>query len=99
MLIALTTGMRVAEVFGLEWDDIHYREELIAVRAKLKAGKMRYVPMPPELAAEIQRYPVVMGEARIFPRKPGAKRERQRVEGSFETVLEWPAFGISAFTI
>src|SRR5215212_3885478 len=49
---------------------------------------MRYVPMPPELAAEIQRTPVVMGEARIFPRKPGAKRERQRVEGSFETVLD-----------
>ena len=43
VLIALTTGMRVAEVFGLEWDDIHYREELIAVRAKLKGGKMRYV--------------------------------------------------------
>lgn len=29
-----------------------------------------------------------MGEDRIFPPKPGAKGERQRVEGSFETVLE-----------
>jgi len=87
VLIALTTGMRIAEIFALKWKDIQYREELIAVRAKLKRGRMRYVPMPPELAAEIQRFPVVMGEDRIFPPKRGATGERQRVEGSFETVL------------
>jgi hypothetical protein len=34
-------------------------EGLLAVRAKLKGGKMRYVPMPPELAVEILRYPAV----------------------------------------
>src|SRR6202040_3087428 len=55
--------------------------------AKLKRGKIRYVPMPPELAAELRRYPAVLGEDRIFPPKRGAKGERQRVEGSFETVL------------
>jgi integrase len=88
VLIALTTGMRVAEIFALIWSDILYREELIAVRSMLKGGKMRYVPMPPELAAEIRRFPAVIGEDRIFPPKPGAKGERQRVEGSFETVLE-----------
>jgi integrase len=87
VLIALTTGMRIAEIFGLKWADLLYREGLIAVRAKLKRGKIRYVPMPPELAAELRRYPMVLGEDRIFPPKPGAKGERQRVEGSFETVL------------
>ena len=55
MLIALTTGMRIAEIFGLKWSDLLYGEGLIAVRSKLKGGKMRYVPMPPELAAELQR--------------------------------------------
>jgi len=30
----------------------------------------------------------VLGEDRIFPPKAGAKGERQRVEGSFETVLK-----------
>jgi integrase len=48
---------------------------------------MRYVPMPPELAREVQRFPVVMGEDRIFPPKRGTSGKRQRVEGSFETVL------------
>jgi integrase len=58
------------------------------VRAKLKGGKIRYVPMTPELATEIQRFPAVIGEDRIFPPKPGANGERRRVEWSFETVLE-----------
>jgi len=88
VLTALTTGMRIAEVFGLKWSDVLYREELIAVRAKLKGGKVRYFPMPPELAAEFRRYPAVLGEERIFPPEPGAKRERQRVEKSFETILD-----------
>jgi integrase len=88
VLIALTCGMRIVEIFGLSWSDLLYREELIAVRAKLKGGKMRYVPMPPELAAEFKRYPAVFGEDRIFPPEPGAKRGRQRVDKSFDTILE-----------
>jgi integrase len=88
VLIALTTGMRIAEIFALTWGDVLYREGLIAVRSKLKGGKIRYVPMTPELASEIQRFPVVLGEARIFPPKRGANGERQRAEGSLETVLD-----------
>jgi len=88
VLIALTTGMRIAEIFGLKWSDVQSREGLIAVRAKLKGGKMRYVPMASELAEELRRFPVILGEDRIFPPEPGAKRERQRVDKSFETVLE-----------
>ena len=49
---------------------------------------MRYVPMASELADELRRYPAILGQDRIFPPEPGAKRERQRVDGSFETVLE-----------
>src|SRR6266853_6133837 len=45
VLIAVTTGMRVAEIFGLRWPDVMYSEGLLAVRGKLKGGKMRYVPM------------------------------------------------------
>jgi integrase len=69
LLIALTTGMRIAEIFALTWGDVLYREGLIAVRSKLKGGKMRYVPMPLELAAEIKRFPDGIGEDRIFPPK------------------------------
>ena len=95
MLIALTTGMRIAEVFGLRWSDVMYDEGLLAVRAKLKGGKMRYVPMTPELAGELRRFPAVLGEDRVFPPKPGAKGARQRVEGSFEDLLD--RAGISNF--
>jgi site-specific recombinase XerD len=34
VLIALTTGMRMAEIFGLIWADIRYMEGVIAVRSK-----------------------------------------------------------------
>ena len=44
--------------------------------------------MPPELAAEFRKYPAVFGEERIFPPEPGATRERQRVDRSFDTILE-----------
>ncbi len=87
VLIALTTGMRIAEIFALRWSDVKYEERVIAVRARLKKGKVRYVPMTPELADELRRFPAVLGEDRIFPPKRGAKGLRQRVEGSFETIL------------
>ena len=80
--------MRAAEILGLRWSDVMYSEELLAVRAKLKGGKMRYVPMPVELAGELRRFPAVIGEDRIFPPKAGATSGRQRVEGSFEDLLE-----------
>ena len=88
VLVAVTTGMRASEIFGLKWSDVMYSEGLIAVRAKLKGGKMRYVPMLPELAGELRRVPAVMGEDRIFPSEPGATSGRQRVDGSFEDLLE-----------
>jgi integrase len=98
VLIAVTTGMRMSEIFGLTRSDVMYNEGLLAVRAKLKGGKMRYVPMPPELADELRRfmpqfannvlYIAGNNDERIFPPKKDAKGERQRVEGSFDDLLE-----------
>src|ERR1700677_274931 len=84
VLIAVSTGMRSAEIHRLLWSDVKYSEGLIAVRAKLKKGKVRYVPMPSELAAEIRWYPAVIGEDRIFRHKRGEKAGRPRLEGSFD---------------
>lgn len=56
VLIAVTTGMRSSEIFTLRWSDVMFNEGLIAVRAKLKRGKMRYVPLTPELAVELRRF-------------------------------------------
>jgi integrase len=88
VLIALTTGMRVAEIFGLGWQDVMYNEGLLAVRSKLKGGKMRYVPMPPELASEFRRFPAVIGEDRIFPPRRRGVSGRQRLDRSFEDLLK-----------
>ena len=49
---------------------------------------MRYVPMLPEIAEELLRFPKIVGEDRIFPPKPDATSGRQRVEGSFVDLLE-----------
>jgi integrase len=87
VLIAISTGMRSAEIHSLRWSDVIYREKLIAVRAKLKKGKQRYVPLTPELAEEIRRYPAVIGEDRLFPPIRGGKSGRQRLEGSFDDLL------------
>lgn len=87
VLAALTTGMRISEIFALTWNDILYEECLIAVRSRLKGGRFRYVPLTPELASEFRRLPVPGGAALVFPPKPGSKGERRRVEGSFETLL------------
>src|SRR5215212_4154376 len=75
-----------------------YNEGLLAVRAKLKGGKMRYVPMAPELADELRQFTpqpannvlYIAGNNHdsIFPPKKDAKGERQRVEGSFDDLLE-----------
>jgi integrase len=99
VLIALTTGMRASEIFGLRWSDAMYSEGLLAVRAKLKGGKMRYVPLPPELAGELRRFKpkpakdnvhflIANDSERIFPPKQDAKSGRQRVEGSFQDLLD-----------
>ncbi len=88
VLIAVGTGMRKGEIFRLERQDILYDEGLIAVRAKLKGGKVRFVPMPPELAAEIKRYPAVTGQDRILPPEPKATSGRQRADKSFANLLQ-----------
>jgi integrase len=98
VLIAVTTGMRASEIWGLLWPDVMYGEGLIAVRAKLKGGKMRYVPMPSELAWEFQafsaaakddrRLVVATDNHRVFPLKGGTAGVRRRLEGSFDDLLE-----------
>ena len=95
VLTSWTTGMREGEVFRLSWSDLDSSQRLMAVRAHLKGGKTRYVPMSPELAAEFRRFPAVLGEKRIFPPKPGAKSGRQRVDRSFKAALRMA--GIEGF--
>ncbi|MDT7810293.1 MAG: hypothetical protein QOH35_4325 [Acidobacteriaceae bacterium] len=61
--------MRATEIHRLRWSDVIYSEGLLAVRARLKNGKVRYVRMPSELSEEIRRYRAVIGQDRILPPK------------------------------
>ncbi len=91
--------MRSAEIHQLLWSDVKYSEGLIAVRAKLKKGKERYVPMTPELAAEIRRYPAVIGEERIFPPKGGRRANVRDWKEVLMICSSEQRFGISGSTI
>ena len=96
VLIAVATGMRRGEIFRLEWGDILYSEGLIVVGARLKKGKIRLVPMPPELAEEIRRYPAVMGRtASCLPSQaqPVGVSVRTRVSMNCSNERRFETFG------
>jgi Phage integrase family len=97
VLIAVSTGMRSAEIHRLRRSDVRYGEGSLAVRAKLKKGQERSVPTTSEFAEGIRRYPTVRGDilkvvigvdvdeqAQEHPRLFGAERCR----GSFDDALE-----------
>src|ERR1700761_2786444 len=95
VLIAVTTGMRMMEIFGLSWSDVMYDEGLLAVRAKLKGGKMRYVPMSPRLAEELRG--MWKDEGPVFPLRAKAVGKRRRMKASFEDLLIRAKIRISGF--
>lgn len=64
-----------------------YNEGIIAVRAKLKGGKMRYVPMRPELGSSCDGIPPCSARI-VFSRRKRDATCGQRVEGSFRDLLE-----------
>ncbi len=50
-VLLVTTGLRVSEALGLEWEDVDWRQETIAVRrAVVWSGKTRHV-LPPKTKA------------------------------------------------
>lgn len=72
VLLALSTGMRLGEIFGLQWDCVGIQQGTISVRRalitgrKLEEGKwlqepktaksMRQIPLPEEIVSELRKY-------------------------------------------
>lgn len=57
ILLALHTGMRLGELFGLEWSDISFEQKTLTVRQSIvrghigtpKSNKIRYIPLTEEV--------------------------------------------------
>lgn len=61
LLLALRTGLRLGELFGLEWQDIDFERKTLTVRQSIvrgiigtpKSNKVRYIPLTDEVCRAI----------------------------------------------
>ena len=89
-LTAAFTGLRRGELLGLRWRDIDFDASTIRVRASYaagklttpKSGKVRSVPMAPDVAAALAR----IGQRRPIHRR-GRLRVRRRVGDAAQTPM------------
>lgn len=74
ILLALSTGMRLGEIFGLQWDCVDLERGIVFIRRSLITGRKlvvgqwlqepktqkskRQIPLPPEVAEELRKYKV-----------------------------------------
>jgi integrase len=87
VLIAVSTGMRSTEIHRLRWSDVMYSEGLLAVRARLKNGKVRYDPHA--VGAVRGNSAISCGDrsGSDFSAEGRRTSRRHRLEGSFQDLL------------
>ncbi|HJP99535.1 MAG TPA: site-specific integrase [Rhodanobacteraceae bacterium] len=75
VLLALNTGLRRGELFGLEWRDVDLsRAELIVRAENAKSGKARHMPLNAEACDVLKRWKGAGGdEGLVFPGRGGAR--------------------------
>jgi integrase len=75
--VALRTGMRLGELFGLEWGDVDFQRKMITVRQSIvrgyvgspKSNKFRYLPLTEEVCKTL--YESRRTNGFVFPRPDG----------------------------
>lgn len=82
--VAIYTGLRQGELWGLDWDDVHEtgaRPELHVKRSHgsaTKSGKPRHVPLLPGAVAALKRLRALRtsrrGDRPVFPTRDGSRR-------------------------
>lgn len=82
-MVALNTGMRRGEIFGLQWFDVNFGRALINVR-NTKTGKDRLVPMNSVVRELLESLPKSSGH--VFP-SPRTKERLVDIKVSFEAAL------------
>ena len=75
VLLALNTGLRRGELFGLSWSDINLRERLLTVQAgNAKSRKARHVPLNDEAHDVLTRWKKQgSGKGLVFPSAEGGR--------------------------
>lgn len=75
VLLAMNTGLRRGELFGLSWSDVNIAEKLLTVTAgNAKSRKARHVPLNAEALDVLKRWKEQGdGEGLVFPGAGGAK--------------------------
>lgn len=82
--IALSTGMRQAEICALRWSDVNFDERTIRIRQSLSRESGRYVLSEPKTASSLRRVPFGENLATVL----SARRELMRSERE-EFGLAW----------
>lgn len=75
VLLALNTGMRRGELFGLEWRSVNMAGKLLTVEAgNAKSGKTRHLPLNSEAMDVLRRWKKQHGgSGLVFPSASGAR--------------------------
>ncbi|MFH1619676.1 MAG: site-specific integrase [bacterium] len=97
LLAALKTGMRRGEILSLKWQDVDLANHNIHVR-RTKAGKLRIIPIHPELHEVLLRLNETRGGDCVFS---GPKGDRLSDDGairtSFDAAVEKAGLGALTF--
>lgn len=96
VLLALHTGLRRGELFGLEWRDVDLLERLVTVRGEgAKSGHTRHVDLNATAVKALQRWQTdraavltadAIGSALVFPSTSGQRLDN--VQSAWESVLK-----------
>jgi integrase len=68
--LALHTGLRRAELFGLRWSDINFQTKIITI-PRSKSGQKRHVPMNSRVIELLRKLPSRMKGEWVFPNSSG----------------------------
>lgn len=88
VLCAINTGLRRGELFGLTWDNVDLKGQLLTVEgATAKSAATRHVPLNKEVLAALKNWKKQVGNVDlVFPGRDGARLDN--VKRSWATLLQ-----------
>jgi len=96
ILFALKTGMRKGEILNLKWQDVDVANHNIHVR-RTKAGKMRVIPMHPDISEALEKMPRSETSPYIFEVQGKRFKDFGAVRTSFDVAVEKAKLGDLTF--